>query len=104
MPDGWVRTGTKVTGLRQGDGGVTVTWDGGEMSADLVIGADGIRSAVRRVVWPEAPAPLFLGRTAWLGVTDTSGISGGSAASPGDVTPRPEGPSGSVTMRPGGYF
>ncbi|NJP91800.1 NAD(P)-binding protein [Nonomuraea sp. FMUSA5-5] len=93
VPGGWVRTGTKVTGLRQGDGGVTVVWDGGELSADVVIGADGIRSTVRRAVWPDAPPPRFLGRTAWLGVADTSGIPSDS----GEL-------SGSITMGPGAYF
>ncbi|MEV1001176.1 FAD-dependent monooxygenase [Nonomuraea sp. NPDC050202] len=104
VPAGWVRTGTEVTGLRQDDRGVTVTWDGGQASADLVIGADGIRSAVRRAWWPDAPPPRFLGRTAWLGVTDPSGIPGGSAASPGNDTTPPDGLDGSVTMGPGGYF
>ncbi|PRX60327.1 2-polyprenyl-6-methoxyphenol hydroxylase-like FAD-dependent oxidoreductase [Nonomuraea fuscirosea] len=100
VPAGWVHPGTEVTGLRQDDRGVTVTWDGGEAGADLVIGADGIRSAVRRMVWPDASAPRFLGRTAWLGVADTSGW----GASAEDVTTPPDGLSGSVTMGSGGYF
>jgi 2-polyprenyl-6-methoxyphenol hydroxylase-like FAD-dependent oxidoreductase len=87
VPAGWVRTCTEVTGLRQDGHSVTVSWDGGEASADLVIGADGIRSAVRRALWPDAPPPRFLGRTAWLGVTDSGGILGS-----------PDGISGSVTM------
>jgi 2-polyprenyl-6-methoxyphenol hydroxylase-like FAD-dependent oxidoreductase len=37
--------------------------------ADLVVGADGINSAVRRSLWPEAPPPVYTGSTTWRGVT-----------------------------------
>ncbi|GAA3723760.1 FAD-dependent monooxygenase [Plantactinospora mayteni] len=40
------------------------------LRADLVIGADGLRSVVRRRLWPDAPAPVYVGTTAWRGVTD----------------------------------
>ncbi|WP_433074591.1 FAD-dependent monooxygenase [Dactylosporangium sp. CA-052675] len=83
VPPGWVRTGAEVTGVRA-DG--TVTFTGGELRADLVVAADGIGSATRRLLWPDAPAPRFLGRTAWLGVAP--------------VADQP----GSVTLGPGGYF
>ncbi|MGA5761290.1 FAD-dependent monooxygenase [Nonomuraea bangladeshensis] len=86
VPDGWLRTGTEVTGLRQDERGVTVVWDGGEARADLVIGADGIRSTVRRLLWPGTPPPRFLGRTAWLGIAPAGGLPG------------------SITMGSGGYF
>ncbi|MEV4530203.1 FAD-dependent monooxygenase [Streptosporangium sp. NPDC049304] len=88
VPAGWVRTGTEVTGIRQTERQVTVTWSGGEASADLLIGADGIRSTVRRLLWPEAPAPRFLGRTAWLGIANAAA----------------DGLPGSITMGSGGYF
>jgi 2-polyprenyl-6-methoxyphenol hydroxylase-like FAD-dependent oxidoreductase len=62
-----VRTGAEVTAVTT-DGEVTCR--GGEpLRADLVIGADGIRSVVRRLLWPEAPAPTPIGVTAWRGVT-----------------------------------
>ncbi|MBO0850742.1 MAG: FAD-dependent monooxygenase, partial [Pseudonocardia sp.] len=41
-----------------------------EVSADLVIGADGIHSTVRDVVWPTTADPVYAGCTAWRGVTD----------------------------------
>ncbi|MFI7699968.1 FAD-dependent monooxygenase [Nonomuraea sp. NPDC049480] len=88
VPAGWVRTSAEVTGIRQDQHTMTVTWSGGEATADLVIGADGIRSAVRGLLWPDVPPPRFLDRTAWLGITN---------ADVGDVP-------GSVTMGPGDYF
>ncbi|MGW4958261.1 FAD-dependent monooxygenase [Nonomuraea sp. NPDC004186] len=90
VPAGWVRTSAEVTGIRHDQQTVTVAWSGGEATADLAIGADGIRSTVRRLLWPDAPPPRFLGRTAWLGVADADADA--------------EGLSGSVTMGPGGYF
>ncbi|PZG15631.1 FAD-dependent monooxygenase [Nonomuraea aridisoli] len=86
VPAGSVRTGTEVTGLHQDRDQVTVTWKGGEAAADPLIGADGIRSTVRRLLWPDAPPPRYLGRTAWLGVAPAEGLPG------------------SVTMGPGAYF
>jgi 2-polyprenyl-6-methoxyphenol hydroxylase-like FAD-dependent oxidoreductase len=41
---------------------------------------------VRRLLWPDAPPPRYLGRTAWLGIAPTGGQPG------------------SVTMGPGAYF
>ncbi|MEQ4305700.1 FAD-dependent oxidoreductase [Plantactinospora sp. B6F1] len=40
------------------------------LRAELVVGADGLRSVVRRRLWPETPAPAYVGSTAWRGVTD----------------------------------
>ena len=84
VPAGWVHTNAEVTDVRQDDDGVTVTAGGTDYRADLVIGADGIHSAVRTGLWPEAAPPRYVGRTAWLGVADVAGL-------PGDLT-------GSVTL------
>lgn len=86
VPDGWVRTGAEVTAVRQDDDGVTVACDGVEASGELVVAADGIRSTVRRLLWPDAPPPRFLGRTAWLGIAEVAGVPG------------------SITLGRGGYF
>ncbi|MFC6017087.1 FAD-dependent monooxygenase [Plantactinospora solaniradicis] len=40
------------------------------VGADLVVGADGLRSTVRARLWPAAPPPVYAGSTAWRGVTD----------------------------------
>ncbi|MFI7445001.1 FAD-dependent monooxygenase [Nonomuraea indica] len=86
VPADWIRTGAEVTAVRQSGGNVTVDFVGGELTADLVIAADGIRSTVRRLLWPDAPPPRFLARTAWLGIAPIAGLPG------------------SITLGPGGYL
>lgn len=70
LPDGMVVTGAEVTGVTE-DGKVTYRTPAGtrQLVADLVVGADGIGSAVRAALWPEAAAPVEVGVTAWRGVT-----------------------------------
>ncbi|WP_117210682.1 FAD-dependent monooxygenase [Allorhizocola rhizosphaerae] len=70
LPDGVVVTGAEVRAVTtDGD----VTYQNKDMAvqvnADLVVGADGIHSAVRKLLWPEAAAPAHIGVTAWRGVT-----------------------------------
>lgn len=50
-------------------GGV-VTESGRVIAADLVVGADGISSAVRRSAFPDYPGPRDVGITAWRWVVD----------------------------------
>ncbi|GIF38865.1 FAD-dependent monooxygenase [Actinoplanes xinjiangensis] len=65
-----VRTDAEVTDVTA-DGEITWTGPDGPMRAraDLVVGADGIRSTVRRRLWPSAAGPVHIGVTAWRGVT-----------------------------------
>ncbi|GAB1509042.1 FAD-dependent monooxygenase [Actinophytocola sp. KF-1] len=57
--------GVRVTGARiEGDRAI-VAHDGGELSADLLVGADGLNSAVRRALWPDAAPPRYSGNTVW---------------------------------------
>jgi 2-polyprenyl-6-methoxyphenol hydroxylase-like FAD-dependent oxidoreductase len=59
--------GKKMTGFAQGSGSVSVQFeDGGEFDADLLVGADGIRSSVRSVLYPQI-APLYVSYVAWRG-------------------------------------
>ncbi|MDN5914608.1 MAG: FAD-dependent monooxygenase [Pseudonocardia sp.] len=52
------RHDTRVTGVtRTADGIVALLDDGGEIVADALVGADGVRSAVRTWIDPDAPAP-----------------------------------------------
>jgi len=39
--------------------------DGGKQSYDLVIGADGVNSTVRHLIFPEAPSPNYVGNVCW---------------------------------------
>ena len=54
-----------------------VTHSGGTTRADLVVGADGIRSIVRGSVWPEAAAPTYAGYAAWRMVTEPVALDDG---------------------------
>ncbi|SNC64736.1 2-polyprenyl-6-methoxyphenol hydroxylase [Kytococcus aerolatus] len=67
-----IRCGQEVVGVESGpQGGATVVAAGGRhLVADLVLGADGLRSAVREAVFPAAGAPQPTGLTAWRWVVD----------------------------------
>jgi 2-polyprenyl-6-methoxyphenol hydroxylase-like FAD-dependent oxidoreductase len=73
-------TGATPHALLDAGGAVEVryTRDGGDhaIGADLVVGADGIRSWVRAQRWPEAAGPVYDGSTAWRAVT-TDPVPGG---------------------------
>ena len=66
VPGESLRSGITVRAVRP-DG--TVRHSGGESQADLVVGADGLRSVVRSSVWPDAPAPRYVGYTSWRLIT-----------------------------------
>jgi 2-polyprenyl-6-methoxyphenol hydroxylase-like FAD-dependent oxidoreductase len=64
-----VRYDARCTGFRADDDGVRVRFAGAPPAeADVLIGADGLRSAVRRELRPYEPPPRFAGFTAWHGV------------------------------------
>lgn len=68
LPDGAVRLGSPVAGVEPGDSGTPAavrTETGEQSAADVVVAADGIRSAVRGAVFPEHPGPHYAGFTAW---------------------------------------
>jgi 2-polyprenyl-6-methoxyphenol hydroxylase-like FAD-dependent oxidoreductase len=75
VPAEALRTGITVHQVRP-DG--TVLHTGGESHANLVVGADGIRSVTRTSVWPDAPAPRYAGYTAWRMVTPPVPVSDSS--------------------------
>lgn len=64
-----VRLGLTFTDLSQDADGVSVTFsDGSQGRYDLVVGADGLSSAVRAKVFPQAPKPRFIGQSVWRAV------------------------------------
>lgn len=71
--------------------GVTLS-DGSRITADVVIGADGIHSAVRRSLFGD-DAPRFTGCVAWRGLVPASAL--------GVAVPRPV---STVWMGPGAHF
>ncbi|HEX6500208.1 MAG TPA: FAD-dependent monooxygenase [Micromonosporaceae bacterium] len=77
LPPGTVETGTTVTGLASPDGPVTLRTDRGDLGADLVVAADGIRSTLRAALFPDHPRPRYVGYQAWRmivpAVDDTTG-------------------------------
>jgi len=65
VPAQAIELGQRCTGVRQDPGGVTLTFAaGGQVNADVVIGADGIHSVVREHV-TTASVPRESGLTAW---------------------------------------
>jgi len=72
LPPEAVRTDAAVVAVAAGSPAV-VRYRGsnaeGEIATDLVVAADGIRSTVRAQLWPEVPAPVYGGTTAWRAVT-----------------------------------
>lgn len=73
------RFDTRVTALEPGEDGVEATLaDGSRLHADLVVGADGPHSAVRRLAF--GPEEQFVkplgGYNAWFSAPDTAGLDG----------------------------
>lgn len=61
-----VRLGVTVAGFTLSDDAVDVTLtDGSQTSYDLVVGADGIRSTVRRMLLGDAYEPRYTGQVCW---------------------------------------
>lgn len=61
-----VRLGIVVTELNDAGNGVDVTLsDGSSKRYDIVIGADGIYSQMREILFPDAPTPQFAGQSVW---------------------------------------
>jgi 2-polyprenyl-6-methoxyphenol hydroxylase-like FAD-dependent oxidoreductase len=67
LPSQCVQYGCSVTGV--GAEG-TVEVDSGTQRFDLVVGADGVRSVTRRLVFPDAPSPRSTGITGWAWIVD----------------------------------
>jgi 2-polyprenyl-6-methoxyphenol hydroxylase-like FAD-dependent oxidoreductase len=68
-----IRLGVTVRRVRQDSSGVTaVLADGSEARADIVVGADGVDSVVRRQLYPDSRS-RYAGFSAWRAVIQTEG-------------------------------
>ena len=75
-----VKLGARVTGYRQDASGVTaILEDGREERGSLLIGADGIHSAIRAQMHPAQPPIHWGGAVMWRGVTRAKPIRTGSS-------------------------
>jgi 2-polyprenyl-6-methoxyphenol hydroxylase-like FAD-dependent oxidoreductase len=73
--------GKRMTGFAKGHGAVSVQFeDGDTFDADLLIGADGTRSSVRTVMFPDV-TPLYVSYVAWRGTIPEERFSPSARAS-----------------------
>ncbi|WP_396611278.1 FAD-dependent monooxygenase [Haloferax sp. S1W] len=79
VSDEALRMGTSVTAIEQGEGSASVTFtDGTTGTYDLVVGADGIHSRVRELVFGDVPL-TYHGMTGWAFWVDPSLATPGEA-------------------------
>lgn len=71
VPDDALVLGTTVEDVH---GLATIEYGGGRRTADLLVGADGIRSTVRARLWPDAKPPVYAGYTTWRFITPPLGL------------------------------
>ncbi|MBQ0830617.1 FAD-dependent monooxygenase [Streptomyces tagetis] len=76
LPRDAVRTSADAAVADPGGPGrpARVRTPGGEIEADLVVAADGIRSAARAVLFPGHPGPVYSGFTTWRVVIPLPGV------------------------------
>ena len=75
FPDERYIAGANFTRFEPHGGGVLAHFaDGSSVAADLLVGADGVRSTVRPLLWPDA-APEYAGYVAWRGIVDENRLS-----------------------------
>jgi salicylate hydroxylase len=84
LQPGAIKLGVRVTGYRQNDREIMLTTREGDAApADLLVGADGIRSGLRQqMLGPQEPR--FTGNVAWRAVVP-AGALGGDAPSPSGI-------------------
>jgi 2-polyprenyl-6-methoxyphenol hydroxylase-like FAD-dependent oxidoreductase len=80
FPDRHYHAGQAVEAFEQDESGVTALLaDGGRVRADWLVGADGIRSTVRRQLLPELE-PAYVGYVAWRGLIEEHSMSAAARA------------------------
>ena len=74
LPASCYRQGVTLQQARQHATGARVVTTAGTFDAELLVAADGIRSAVRNQLWPQIE-PVYAGYVAWRGVCDEALLS-----------------------------
>ncbi|GAA2227893.1 FAD-dependent monooxygenase [Streptomyces indiaensis] len=76
LPADAVRTGVAAVLSDSGGPGraARVTTPDGELETELVVGADGVRSVVRGVLFPGHPGPVYSGFTTWRVMIPVPGV------------------------------
>ncbi|MEW2415387.1 FAD-dependent monooxygenase [Streptomyces sp. NPDC046866] len=82
LPAGTIRYGVAVTAVDRADTAPVVRTAGGDLTADVVLAADGINSPIRRGHFPGHPGLRHSGETAWRTVLPAEVLSGVLAAPP----------------------
>ena len=97
LPAGLVTLGKRCTRVEpDGDTAVACFADGSEIEADVIVGADGIHSAVRAsLLGPDAPR--FTGKICYRSVIPAAAVSGGG---PSDGNGQWLGPHGTIVLYP----
>ncbi|MGK5639158.1 FAD-dependent monooxygenase [Streptomyces sp. URMC 126] len=71
LPPGALVTGAEVTEVDRSDpSGPRVRWGDEVRSADVVVAADGVRSRLRRALFPAHPGPAYSGSTVLRAITE----------------------------------
>jgi 2-polyprenyl-6-methoxyphenol hydroxylase-like FAD-dependent oxidoreductase len=74
MPDAAVHAGERLVSFRETAGRVTALFDSGRVeTGDLLVGADGARSTVRKLLLPDVE-PHYAGYVAWRGLVPERGV------------------------------
>ncbi|WP_097867641.1 FAD-dependent monooxygenase [Streptomyces sp. rh34] len=74
LPPGVVRLGVSVTGVDDAGGAVVVRTSAGDLRADVVVAADGMRSVLRGHLFPRHPGLRHAGEAGWRAVVPGTGL------------------------------
>ncbi|WDG31479.1 FAD-dependent monooxygenase [Streptomyces sp. CA-278952] len=74
LPPNVVRPGVSVTGVADAGGAVVVRTSAGDLRADVVVAADGMRSVLRGQLFPRHPGLCHAGEAGWRAVLPGAGL------------------------------